>query len=53
MILQDSISAVCRWLSVYGWSNGVRSLLTPTDFRVRVGEGMCIFIYGEVLTGSL
>ena len=33
------MSALCRWLSAYGWSNGMKSLLSPLDLRIRVGEG--------------
>lgn len=34
------MSGICRWLSAYGWSNGVKSISSPLDFRIRVGEGM-------------
>ena len=40
MFLQDCVSAMCRWLSVYGWSEGVKSVALPNDWRQKVGHGM-------------
>ncbi len=39
MFLQDCVSAVCRWLSMFGWSEGVRCVSVPTEVRKRVGHG--------------
>ena len=36
---QDCVFAVCRWLSAYGWAEGVRSLGSPLELRKRVGNG--------------
>lgn len=40
MFHQDCVSAVCRWLSAYGWSEGTKCITSPTDFRVRVGNDL-------------
>ena len=37
-LLQDCISSLCRWLSVHGWAESVKSVATPTDLRTRVGH---------------
>ena len=44
------MSGICRWLSAYGWSNGVKSISSPLDFRVRVGEGT--YVHGAVTVGG-
>lgn len=36
---QDCVTAACHWLASYG-GQGVRCLKTPTDFRVKVKEGL-------------
>jgi len=40
MFLQDCISGVCRWLSAYGWAEGVKCVLTPVDLRKKVGHDL-------------
>ena len=32
------MNAVCRWVSCYGWGQGVRQITSPTDLRERVGH---------------
>ncbi len=33
------MSAVCRWLSAYGWSDGIKCITLPSDLRRKVGNG--------------
>ena len=40
VLLQDIILAIVRWISVNGWSNGMKNITSPTDLRVKVGQGM-------------
>ena len=38
------MGAVCRWVSGYGWAQGVRHITSPTDLRERVGHGEIAYI---------
>ncbi len=43
---QDCVSAVCRWMSAYGWPDGTRCISTPSDFRLKVGNGESVtYVY--------
>ena len=46
LCLQDCVSAVCRWLSAYGWSDGIKCITLPSDLRRRVGNGKCLYSKG-------
>ena len=43
--LQECVNAVCRWVSGYGWGEGVKHITSPTDLRERVGHSqLCTII---------
>ena len=39
LFLQDCVSSVCRWLSLFGWPGGRRAISSPTDLRQEVQKG--------------
>lgn len=39
LFLQDCVSSVCRWLSVFGWPGGRKAISSPVDLRQEVQRG--------------